>query len=162
MTAVLPSSPAPAPHLRVVPDADSPGAPVALLVLTQDGRLLAPTPEQLAPLAKLLPAVLAAPQPAPGAIVLGRLTVRPDSHVAEVDGERLPLTVREFEVLAELARAEGRTLSREHLLDAVWGGADRTGLRSVDVHVARLRAKLAAVSTQLVTVRGRGYRLDAA
>ncbi|SDN77802.1 Transcriptional regulatory protein, C terminal [Klenkia soli] len=158
MSAAL-SSPVPAPRLQVVPPPSS--APVALLVLTEDGRLLPPTPDQLAPLAALLDRATAR-TPDSDAVELGDLAVHPASHVATLAGRRLPLTVREFEVLADLARARGRTRSREQVLAAVWGTDDDRGRRSVDVHVARLRAKLGPAAGQLVTVRGRGYRLDPA
>jgi DNA-binding response OmpR family regulator len=140
----------------VVPPAGS--APVALLVLTADGRLLPPTPEQLTPLA----ALLAPAAPADQVHDLGSLVVRPAAHVATLAGRRLDLTVREFELLAALAGAGGRTVARTALLESVWGAGSTTGVRSVDVHVARLRAKLGPAAHQLVTVRGRGYRLDPA
>jgi DNA-binding response OmpR family regulator len=149
--------PAPAPHLQAVPPPGG-SAPVALLVLTEDGRLLPPTPEQLAPLA----ALLVPPAPVDEVHQLGTLQVRPAAHVATVAGRRLTLTVREFELLAALAGAHGRTVARADLLAAVWGAGTTTGPRSVDVHVARLRAKLGLAAAQLVTVRGRGYRLDPA
>jgi DNA-binding response OmpR family regulator len=160
MSAALTSpSPVPAPRLQVVPP--GPSAPVALLVLTEDGRLLPPTPDQLAQLAALLAGATTTPSDAE-TIELGELVVRPAAHVATVAGRRVPLTVREFEVLADLARARGRTRSREQVLEAVWGTTDDSGRRSVDVHVARLRAKLGSAAGQLATVRGRGYRLDPA
>lgn len=152
-------SPSPAPRLQVVPP--QPSTPVALLVLTADGRLLPPTPEQLAPLAALL-AGTPSTDPEPGAVELGDLVVRPAAHHATLAGRRLPLTVREFEVLADLVLARGRTRSREQVLAAVWGTTDDRGRRSVDVHVARLRAKLGTAADRLVTVRGRGYRWDPA
>lgn len=155
MSAAL-SLPLPAPHLQVVPPTGA--KPVALLVLTDDGRLVPPTPDQLAPLAALLtPAA-----PVDDVLARGPLVVRPAAHVATVDGRRLDLTVREFELLAELARADGRTVSRTDLLARVWGAQTTTGVRSVDVHVARLRAKLGSAAPHLVTVRGRGYRWDPA
>ncbi|SDF84533.1 winged helix-turn-helix domain-containing protein [Klenkia brasiliensis] len=152
--------PAPSPHLRALP-APPGSAPVALLVLTEDGRLLPPTPEQLAPLAALL-APAAPPAPVDDVHELGPLVVRPAAHVATVAGRRLSLTVREFELLAALAAADGRVVARAALLASVWGAGTTTGVRSVDVHVARLRAKLGSAAHQLVTVRGRGYRLDPA
>ncbi|KQS58456.1 hypothetical protein ASG36_10320 [Geodermatophilus sp. Leaf369] len=147
-------------HLRAVPTPREP-APVALLLLTDDGRLTTPRPDQLAALVTRLTAPPPAPDAEPPVVVLGRLTLREDSYLAVVDDRPVPLTAREFDVLAELARRAGRTVTREHLLREVWG-TDDAGSRSVDVHVARLRAKLGAAAAQLVTVRGVGYRLDAA
>jgi len=81
------------------------------------------------------------------------------------DGEPLELTRREFDLLAQLAACTGRVLSRDQLLQAVWGPADaaRTGPRTVDVHVARLRRKLGErYGGPLHTLRGVGYRWSAA
>lgn len=134
---------------------DSP--PVALLVLTQDGRLSTPRPDQLAALV----ARMAPPAADPTVLVLGRLSLREDSYLAQVDDEPVTLTAREFDVLAALARNAGRVVTRQHLMRRIWR-TDDAGSRSVDVHVARLRSKLGAAARQLVTVRGVGYRLDAA
>ncbi|MEU4195267.1 response regulator transcription factor [Kribbella sp. NPDC026611] len=91
-----------------------------------------------------------------------------DLHVdlpgAEVtrDGEVLPLTRTEFKLLAELAGAEGKVLSREQLLSKVWGYGYFGDSRIVDVHIRRLRLKIErdpASPKHLVTARGLGYRL---
>lgn len=82
-----------------------------------------------------------------------------DSHQAALGGEPLELTVTEYKLLAELIRSRGRVLSREQLLQSVWGvhyaGYDRT----VDTHVRRLRAKLGQAAGMVETVRGVGYKL---
>jgi DNA-binding response OmpR family regulator len=92
----------------------------------------------------------------------GGLEVDFDAREVRVDGERRVLTHHEFELLAILARAAGRVLSREQLLDAVGGhGADAFD-RSVDVHVSKLRAKIEhdpKAPRYLKTVRGVGYVL---
>ncbi|GHF48263.1 DNA-binding response OmpR family regulator [Amycolatopsis bartoniae] len=76
-------------------------------------------------------------------------------------GEReVALTSTEFELLAQLMRRPGRVFEREHLLSAVWGYAASAGTRTVDVHVAQLRAKLGDASP-IRTVRGVGYAADA-
>ena len=78
------------------------------------------------------------------------------------DGAVLPLTRTEFKLLAELAGAEGKVLSREQLLSKVWGYGYFGDSRIVDVHVRRLRLKIEhdpASPTHLVTARGLGYRL---
>jgi len=77
-------------------------------------------------------------------------------------GERVPVTRTEFQLLCELADHPGRVLSRQQLLQRVWGydGGDE---RLVDVHVGRLRQKIEADSSapkHLVTVRGLGYKLE--
>ncbi|WP_371407863.1 response regulator transcription factor [Kribbella sp. NBC_00662] len=90
--------------------------------------------------------------------------LRIDVPGAEVtrDGETLPLTRTEFKLLAELAGAEGKVLSREQLLSKVWGYGYFGDSRIVDVHIRRLRLKIErdpASPKHLVTARGLGYRL---
>ena len=90
--------------------------------------------------------------------------LRIDVPGAEVtrDGAVLPLTRTEFKLLAELAGAEGKVLSREQLLSRVWGYGYFGDSRIVDVHVRRLRLKIEhdpASPKHLVTARGLGYRL---
>ncbi|TCO40603.1 DNA-binding response OmpR family regulator [Kribbella antiqua] len=90
--------------------------------------------------------------------------LRIDVAGAEVtrDGTVLPLTRTEFKLLAELAGAEGKVLSREQLLSKVWGYGYFGDSRIVDVHIRRLRLKVErdpASPKHLVTARGLGYRL---
>ena len=90
--------------------------------------------------------------------------LRIDIPGAEVtrDGAVLPLTRTEFKLLAELAGAEGKVLSREQLLSKVWGYGYFGDSRIVDVHIRRLRLKIErdpASPEHLVTARGLGYRL---
>ncbi|MGH7392189.1 MAG: response regulator [Candidatus Rokuibacteriota bacterium] len=92
----------------------------------------------------------------------GHITVDPARHAVEVGGARVELTPKEFDLLHALMEASGRVLSREHLLDHVWGYA-RAGeveSRTVDVHVRRLRAKLGDEGRRIATVKGVGYRFD--
>jgi two-component system response regulator AdeR len=94
--------------------------------------------------------------------VHGPLVVEHDAHRAFVDGVELPLTRREFELLAALAQHPGWVYSRDHLLLELWGiDAERIETRLVDQHVANLRRKLAEAGAPglLQTVRGLGYRL---
>ncbi|MCW3021362.1 MAG: response regulator transcription factor [Conexibacter sp.] len=94
---------------------------------------------------------------------LGALRVDGDARRAEVDGAELPLTFSEFEILRALLAAEGRLLSRQQLLDAVFGGHAFRDPRAIDVHVHHLRDKLNAAGgdgSGIVTVRGAGYRMD--
>ena len=95
-------------------------------------------------------------------IVIGDLHI--DVAGAEVTrgDEVLPLTRTEFKLLAELAGAEGKVLSREQLLSKVWGYGYFGDSRIVDVHIRRLRLKIEhdpASPKHLVTARGLGYRL---
>jgi DNA-binding response OmpR family regulator len=75
-----------------------------------------------------------------------------------VQGRRLDLTTTEFKLLATLVERRGRTLSREMLLQDVWGYENAIETRTVDTHVRRLREKLGRAATRIVTVRGEGYR----
>jgi len=76
----------------------------------------------------------------------------------EVDRETIRLTRREFELLRYLVQNKNRVVSRDRLLERVWGYDRSVETRSVDVHVGRLRSKLAVASRQIETVIGLGYR----
>lgn len=91
---------------------------------------------------------------------VGGLHVDLRARVAAVRGQALPLSPREFDLLATLARFTDTTLDRDHLLDLAWGTAFYAA-RTVDVHVARLRAKLIGSGAHIETVWGVGYRLVA-
>lgn len=75
-----------------------------------------------------------------------------------VQGKRLDLTTTEFKLLTTLVERRGRTLSRETLLQDVWGYENAIDTRTVDTHVRRLREKLGRAASRIVTVRGEGYR----
>ena len=106
----------------------------------------------------------ATPDAAPRArLVLADLVVDLDRHEVTRDGAPIPLTRVEFRLLASLIEAGGRVLSRDQLLDAVYG-QDQTEVldRTVDVHIGRLRDKLgddAERPRYVATVRGVGYRV---
>jgi DNA-binding response OmpR family regulator len=87
--------------------------------------------------------------------------VRLDSNERRVfaDGAEIELTATEFELLAFLMRRPGRVFSREQLISEVWGYSSVAGVRTVDVHIAQLRAKLADASP-IRTVRGVGYAAE--
>jgi DNA-binding response OmpR family regulator len=91
---------------------------------------------------------------------LGGLQVDVDRRQVRAGDAEIALTSTEFDLLTHLARAPGRVFSREQLLSAVWGYAASAGTRTVDVHVAQLRAKLGTASP-IRTVRGVGYAADA-
>jgi len=82
------------------------------------------------------------------------------NYSAKVQGRRLDLTFKEFELLRFLASHPARVFTREQLLDEVWGDDYFGGTRTVDVHVRRLRAKLGEMESLIGTVRGVGYRFD--
>ncbi|HEV8585590.1 MAG TPA: response regulator transcription factor [Methylomirabilota bacterium] len=92
----------------------------------------------------------------------GKLEIDFDAREVTVAGRRAALTSYEFDLLAALARAAGRVLSREQLLDALKGAEYETFDRSIDVHVSKLRAKLEEdpkAPRHIKTVRGVGYVL---
>jgi DNA-binding response OmpR family regulator len=86
------------------------------------------------------------------------LTADFEAVSVSVDGEPVRLTRREFELLRFLVENRNRVLSRDRLLERVWGYDRVIETRSVDVHVGRLRAKLGAAGAQIETVVGLGYR----
>jgi len=86
------------------------------------------------------------------------LTADFDAVAISVDGEAVRLTRREFELLRFLVENRNRVISRDRLLERVWGYDRYIETRSVDVHVGRLRAKLGAAGRQIETVVGLGYR----
>jgi DNA-binding response OmpR family regulator len=97
--------------------------------------------------------------PTSAAIYRGaRLTADFDAVAVSVDGQPVRLTRREFELLRFLVENRNRVLSRDRLLERVWGYERFVETRSVDVHVGRLRAKLGPVGPQIETVVGLGYR----
>ena len=81
-----------------------------------------------------------------------------DAVMVTVDGQPIRLTRREFELLRCLVENRNRVLSRDRLLERVWGYDRFVETRSVDVHVGRLRSKLGSVGPQIETVVGLGYR----
>jgi DNA-binding response OmpR family regulator len=89
----------------------------------------------------------------------GRVELDERGRRATVDGEAVDLTATEFDLLAYLLAHPGQVFSREQLLSAVWGVADYSGSRTVDVHIAQLRAKLGEPDP-IRTVRGVGYALQ--
>ena len=96
-------------------------------------------------------------------VYAGRLEIRPADHAALVDGRPLVLTVRELQVLTELAHNAERVMTREELYQTVWGRTYQKSDRSVDVYVGRLRAKLnrALPGRRFIhTHTGIGYRFS--
>jgi DNA-binding response OmpR family regulator len=96
-------------------------------------------------------------------VYAGRLEIRPADHAALVDGRPLILTVRELQLLTELAHNAERVMTREELYQTVWGRTYKKSDRSVDVYVGRLRAKLnrALPGRRFIhTHTGIGYRFS--
>jgi DNA-binding response OmpR family regulator len=118
-------------------------------------------PEEL--LARVKAHLRRRPDKSTNAFQMGELRVVPDEGVVRHrDGTELHLTSTEFRLLTDLASVNGRVLSREDLLERVWGYDYFGDSRLVDVHIRRLRMKIEpdpASPTYLVTVRGTGYKL---
>jgi two-component system alkaline phosphatase synthesis response regulator PhoP len=92
-------------------------------------------------------------------LVVGRLEIDASRHTACWDGQPVRLTAKEFALLLALVEANGRVLTRQALLEKVWGYSYAEGTRTVDVHVRRLREKLPGIADRLVTVKSLGYRM---
>jgi two-component system alkaline phosphatase synthesis response regulator PhoP len=93
------------------------------------------------------------------AVRVGDVTVDPARREVTVAGQEVALRPKEFELLLALAEHQGIVLSREQLLDLVWGYDFYGETRTVDVHIAQLRKKLAAATVEIETVLGVGYKL---
>ena len=89
----------------------------------------------------------------------GVLTVDQARHIVTVNGQEVALTQKEFEVLCLLLKNRGQVLSRERLIEDVWGYAFTGESRTVDVHVRTLRQKLGEAGAYIETVRGYGYKI---
>ena len=89
----------------------------------------------------------------------GVLTVDRIRHTVTVNGQKVILTQKEFEVLCLLLKNRGQVLSRERLIEDVWGYAFTGESRTVDVHVRTLRQKLGEAGAYIETVRGYGYKI---
>jgi DNA-binding response OmpR family regulator len=99
-----------------------------------------------------------------GRLQIGDATLVRDLHTLEKNGKSVSLTALEFRLLWFLGEADGRLLTRAQILERVWNDVSGVPTRVVDVHVAALRKKLNEVGATLSisSVRGIGYRLDAA
>ncbi|MDQ0337845.1 two-component system alkaline phosphatase synthesis response regulator PhoP [Caldalkalibacillus uzonensis] len=91
-------------------------------------------------------------------IVIGDLTIDPNQFEVVVNGKKVELTPKEFELLLYLARHKGRVLTREQLLNAIWNYDYIGDTRIVDVHISHLRDKIK--TGYIKTIRGLGYKLD--
>ncbi len=115
--------------------------------------------------------VPAAPQPAPEspavaqATVVGDVSIDPDRHEVEIRGSKVDLPLKEFSLLSYLMSNAGRVVTREMLIDRIWG-ADYVGdTKTLDVHIKRLRSKIEhdpSKPTRIVTIRGLGYKYQLA
>jgi two-component system, OmpR family, response regulator len=92
-------------------------------------------------------------------VTMGRVTLDRGARRVLVEGDEIALTATEFDLLAYLMQHPGRVITRDHLLEEVWGYASAVGTRTVDVHVAQVRSKLGDASP-IRTVRGVGYSAE--
>lgn len=92
-------------------------------------------------------------------LTVGNLEMDADGMTATVDGEEIPVTTREFNILFKLLSYPKKTFSRAQLMDEFWGIETETSLRAVDVYVTKLRDKFEGCDGfKIVTVRGLGYK----
>lgn len=98
----------------------------------------------------------------PEVLKIGDLSIDFSKIAIYVKNRQVELTSKEFELLKALIRAKGRVLSRDYLLDSIWGfdNAMEIQTRTVDVHIRTLRKKLKTEAKRIVTVKNYGYRFD--
>ena len=96
-------------------------------------------------------------------VQLGDLFMNHTTHEVTVHGANLTLPLKEFELLFKLASYAGKTLSRDQLIEEIWGYAFEGNERTLDVHINRLRERFSdgQTSFRITTIRGLGYRLEA-
>lgn len=93
------------------------------------------------------------------ALEIGPVHVDRSRHTVTENGKPVHLTAKEFGLLIALADARGRVLSRDRLLEDLWGYSYIEGMRTIDVHIRRLRDKLPSIAARIVSVKPIGYRL---
>lgn len=93
-------------------------------------------------------------------LCIGSLELNIDEHTVYVDGERIGLTLKEYELLNLFMNNPGRVFTRDQLLTQIWGSDYVGETRTVDVHIGTLRTKLGKCGEYLETVRGVGYRME--
>lgn len=92
---------------------------------------------------------------------VGNLELDTGKHTVSADGERIQLTLKEYELLRLFMSNLGRVFTREQLLDRIWESGYVGESRTVDVHIGTLRTKLGNCGGYIETVRGVGYRMEA-
>lgn len=95
-----------------------------------------------------------------GRLRLGSIELLPDAHTVRVQGNRVELTLKEFELLRIFLKHPGRVYTRDQLLEKIWGSDYLGETRTVDVHIGTLRTKLGSCGEYIRTVRGVGYRME--
>lgn len=89
-----------------------------------------------------------------------RLIIYPDKYEAYLDGDRVDLTTTEFRILELLLRKKGMVLTREAMLDHLWGDEKIVVDRTIDVHIRHIREKLKDIGKYIKSVRGIGYKIE--
>ena len=102
-----------------------------------------------------------APQKSEHLLTAGGLSVNLDEHTVLADGERITLTLKEYEVLRLFLSHPGIAFTREQLMEEIWSTDYCGETRTVDMHIRTLRQKLGSYGSLIETVRGVGYRLEA-
>ena len=97
--------------------------------------------------------------PPPETYQVGCLTVCPQRHLVEVEGAPVALTLKEYELLCMLLKNRNMVLTRDRLLNQIWGYSFDGENRTVDVHIRTLRQKLGKAGDLIETVRGVGYKI---
>lgn len=100
------------------------------------------------------------PKDMPKILQVGDLALDPQTHIVLVEGQRVELTLKEYNLLQTFLAAPGRVFTRNQLMAIVWGEDYIGETRTVDVHIGTLRTKLGAQGEAIKTVRGVGYRLE--
>lgn len=90
----------------------------------------------------------------------GGLELNPSEHTVSVFGERVQLTLKEFELLRKFMSNLGLVFTRDQLLSSIWGSDFIGETRTVDVHIGTLRTKLGVCGEYIETIRGVGYRME--
>lgn len=154
---------------------DMPETSIISLSKPQSGPDIAPVPETAVDVDLKRPVVMAEllakiaelqnrPPATNGRPVLtaGAIKMFPEQWLVYVDGESVNLTEKEFRLLQELMEVRGRVLTRETLMQRVWGYQKSFDLetRTLDVHMSRLRGKLGPSASNIITVRSVGYRMN--
>lgn len=93
-------------------------------------------------------------------ISMGCLSIFPAKHMVKVNGEEVILTLKEYEMLCLLVNNKGMVLTRDQLLNKIWGYNFDGESRTVDVHIRTLRMKLGEAGNLVKTIRGVGYKID--
>ena len=101
-----------------------------------------------------------APKAPPQSLRTGALELNTDTYTVLAGGERVQLTLKEYQLLRALMEHPGRVFTRDQLMETVWGMNYVGETRTVDVHIASLRTKLGDCGRYIETIRGVGYRME--